>query len=163
MFLKTEQVHTATSLTDIYQTALDVFDLGPDNALESQLPGDSLIKLSKQAYDDERTILSEYHDGGSTTGTFMVRWSKWKYNYYVGYPPQLFNLEDDPDELNDLAQIDEYKSIIDDANRRLRQICDPEQINQQCFEDQAARIKELGGVDACKNLFVFNHTPTPKV
>ena len=159
---QSKQVNTATNLTDIYQTALDVFDLEPMNKQENQLPGDSLIKLSKQAYDPQRTVLSEYHDGGSTTGAFMIRWDKWKYNYYVDYPPQLFNLDNDPNELNDLAPNSRYQHIINQANSRLRNICDPEAVNRQCFKDQSARIKELGGVEACKNAFVFNHTPAPK-
>ena len=34
----------------------------------------------------------------------MVADHEWKYVYYRGFPPQLFNLRDDPDELHDLGQ-----------------------------------------------------------
>ena len=47
------------------------------------------------------------------------------------------------------------------GERRLREICDPEAINAQCFEDQKRGMEELGGRDACINTYVFNHTPTP--
>ena len=33
----------------------------------------------------------------------MLREGRWKYVRYVTYPPQLFDLETDPEELNDLA------------------------------------------------------------
>ena len=35
---------------------------------------------------------------GSTTGAFMIRIGKYKYVHYVDYPPQLFDLETDPEE-----------------------------------------------------------------
>ena len=43
-----------------------------------------------------RTVFSEYHAAGSITGAFMVRHGSFKYVYYVGMPPQLFDLEADP-------------------------------------------------------------------
>ena len=115
--------------------------------------------------DPNRTIFSEYHDGGSTTGTFMVRWNLWKFVYYVGHPSQLFDLKADPDELNNLAMDKTNDSTIcaawKEGERRLRDICDPESVNAQCFLDQKRRIEELGGRDACISSYVFNHTPTP--
>ncbi len=156
-----KQVNTATSLLDIYQTALDIGKLQAQDKTEQRLPGESLVKIANQADNPDRTILSEYHDGGSTTGTFMIRWDKWKYVYYVGHAPQLFNLENDPNELNDLSADPDHYATLAEAEKRLRIICDPEEVNQQCFADQQKRIAELGGVEACKNAFVFNHTPTP--
>ncbi len=34
---------------------------------------------------------------------FMIRWDNYKYVYYTGYSPQLFDLEADPEENCDLA------------------------------------------------------------
>ena len=158
---QTKIVNTATSLLDIYQTAHDVCNVEYQSGIESSLPGESLLKLANQPNDPNRTILSEYHDGGSTTGTFMIRWDKWKYVYYVDHLPQLFDLENDPDEMKDLSGDTNYKTILQEAERRLREICNPEKVNQHCFTDQQKRIEELGGEQACKNAFVFNHTPTP--
>ena len=45
--------------------------------------------------------------------------------------------------------------------RRLAEICDPVAVDAACFAGQAARIAELGGREACRDAFVFNHTPTP--
>ena len=158
---QTKIVNTATTLLDIYQTAHDVCNVGYQSDVESNLPGESLLKLANQPSDPNRTVLSEYHDGGSTTGTFMIRWDKWKYVYYVDHLPQLFDLENDPDEIKDLSGDTNHKTILQEAEKRLREICDPEKVNQQCFADQQKRIQEFGGEEACKNAFVFNHTPTP--
>ena len=161
---KNKRVGTATSLLDLAATATEVTGVDPDE-ISSALPGRSLRELANEDDDLERTILSEYHDGGSTTGTFMVRWQNWKYVHYVGHPPQIFDLEADPHEQEDLVvfQSDRQKTekIIREGERRLREICDPDAVNAQCFEDQKVRIETLGGVEACLNAYTFNHTPTP--
>lgn len=157
------RVKTGTSLLDIAATALDVMGVTHDSASQT-LPGRSLCDIARQTDDLNRTIFSEYHDGGSTTGTFMVRWDKWKYVHYVGVVPQLFNLDDDPHELTDLATETNDSRVTNaliEGRRRLYEICDPEEVNKQCFADQKNRIEELGGEDACLNAYVFNHTPTP--
>ena len=161
---KGKTVATGTSLLDLAATAVDVTGAEPD-AISAALPGKSLREIANQPDDSDRTIFAEYHDGGSTTGTFMVRWDRWKYVHYVGHPPQLFDLQSDPNELEDLAASPEKSATAKDAlvegERRLREICDLEAINQLCFEDQKRRIEELGGREACESAYIFGHTPTP--
>ena len=41
----------------------------------------------------------------------MIRSDDWKFNYYHGYNNQLFNLKDDPDEMNNLSGLKEYSKI----------------------------------------------------
>ena len=158
------RIKTGTTLLDLAATAIDVTGIKHDQG-SSALPGISLRETANADDDPDRTIFSEYHDGGSRTGTFMVRWERWKLVYYVGHPPQLFDLVEDPHELNNLAKpgvnsIKVQKAIME-GERRLREICDPEEVNARCFADQKRRIEELGGEEACRNAFVFNHTPTP--
>lgn len=159
-----KRIKRGASLLDISATALELFNIEKNEA-SRQLPGVSLQEIATEQDDTNRTIFSEYHDGGSTTATFMVRWDNWKYIYYVDFPPQLFNLNDDPNEFSNLAQNESdcphISLALTEGYKRLQEICDPESVNRQCFSDQAKRIEELGGVDACKNAYVFNHTPTP--
>jgi choline-sulfatase len=158
------RVSTGTTLLDIAATAVDVTGVEHDQT-SRELPGVSLRRLANAEDDPDRTIFSEYHDGGSTSGTFMVRWADWKFIYYVGQAPQLFNMKADPNELDNLAtdrpNVPAVQWALKEGERRLRQICDPEQINAGCFADQKRRIEELGGRDACINSYIFNHTPTP--
>ncbi len=42
----------------------------------------------------------------------MVRDARWKYVHYKGFPHQLFDLENDPDELNDLGQDSGQQSVV---------------------------------------------------
>ena len=157
-------VTTAATLLDLAATAVDVAGLSHD-AESRALPGISLRELAAAPDDPERTVLSEYHDGGSTTATFMVRWQRWKYVHYVGDVPQLFDLEADPQELRDLVAVapdrPETQAAVEEGRRRLRAICDPDAVNALCFADQAERIAQLGGEDACLAASRFNHTPTP--
>ena len=158
------RVKTGTSLLDIAATAVDVTGVKHDE-ISRELPGLSLRDIANTEDDPNRTIFSEYHDGGSTTGTFMVRWDHWKFVYYVGQAPQLFDIKADPNELINLSANKKNNRIIQatlkEGERRLREICDPEKVNSQCFEDQKQRIEELGGRKTCINLYNFNHTPTP--
>ncbi|MEL6477063.1 MAG: sulfatase-like hydrolase/transferase [Pseudomonadota bacterium] len=148
---------TAASLFDIAPTAAEVTGAPADPAWI----GDSLLPLARGADDPDRVAFSEYHDGGSSTGAFMIRWDRWKYVEYPGQAPQLFDLAADPDELADLAATAEAGPVLAEGAVRLREICDPEAVNARCFADQAARIAALGGETACREAYVFNHTPTP--
>lgn len=95
----------------------------------------------------------------------MVRWENWKFVHYVGHDAQLFDLAQDPHELHDLALDGVNDPAIlaawREGERRLRAICDPEEVNARCFADQGRRIAELGGFEACRSAYAFNHTPAP--
>ena len=151
--------NTAASIVDVAATALDVML----DTLDDSAPGLSLRQLAQDPDDADRTVLCEYHDGGSTTGAFMVRWGDWKYVCYPGMPPQLFNLAEDPSEDHDLGSDVSQRAAAARAEgaSRLAAICDADAMNRQCFADQAARIEALGGIDVCRNAHLFNHTPTP--
>jgi hypothetical protein len=49
----------------------------------------------------------------------MIRTNTWKYIYYDGFVPQLFNLEEDPDEMNDLGGSEMHKDIRGQLFRQL--------------------------------------------
>ena len=153
----------------IRQDAVHVLDI-PATALAlagvdqpEDWPGVDLVKTAQNPPDHNRTLFSEYHDGGADTGFFMVAWGDWKYIAYAGYDPQLFNLADDPQENHDLAASTDpkHQSARQEGEKRLRAICDPDAVNALAFQDQKKRIEDFGGVNACLNAPAFNATPTP--
>jgi len=148
-------VSTLASLVDIYPTILSAVGAADDG---KKRPGIALQTLANSD-DFERPILSEYHDGGSPTGMFMLRSNRWKYNYYPGYAPELFDMQDDPDELTDLAASEAHADILLDCHQQLLALVDPEAANKLAFADQAAKIEELGGVEAVMNSDEFDFTP----
>ena len=146
---------TPVSLTDLAAT-VELAVCG-----ETREPAGSWQSRPLQEFIDntepERPVLSEYHDGGSPCGFYMLRQGPWKYVCFAeGHPALLFNIDQDPRELTNLA--DDTKTV-DMLHRQLLQILDPEEVNRQAFADQARKIEELGGLDAIRAMPSFNHTP----
>ena len=154
-----QTIDAPVSLIDLYPTAVEATGV----AAKSDDPalGRSLLAACAGETDGGRTVLSEYHDGGSPTGIFMARWHRWKYIHYVGAPPQLFDLDADPHELQDLAHDTGYSDIVQEGELRLRELLDPEEVNRRAFADQARKIAALGGRAAVERSAAFNHTPVP--
>jgi arylsulfatase A-like enzyme len=44
---------------------------------------------------------------------YMLRSERWKYIYFTGFPPQLFDLENDPDEYTDLGRSAAHADVCD--------------------------------------------------
>ena len=154
-----KSVSTPVSLVDCHPTIVE--SVGATVAEErTPRPGRSLVALADGAK-PERTILSEYHDGGAPTGYFMVRENEWKYVHYVGADPQLFNLHDDPFEENDLGCDAGHRGVRSDCEAALRAILDPDAVNRLAFSDQARRIEALGGREAILQMSdqAFGFTP----
>ena len=61
-----------------------------------------------------------------------------------GYNPQLFNLEEDPYEENDLARDNNFKKILESFHGDLLNICNPEEVNKRAKREQNFRksVKE---------------------
>ncbi len=148
---------TPVSLIDGYPTIIESCGIEKSKQ-DSQLPGHSLIGIANGLC-PERSILSEYHDGGSITGMFMVRHKHWKYIYYPGYSPQLFDLNNDPFEKSDLGEDPNFAAIRAECHRELEKIVDPDKANALAFSDQAERIKELGGAGAILASEDFDYSP----
>lgn len=150
--------NTPVSLTDMAAT-IETAITGTERPASAPWQGRPLQEFIMRP-EIGRFILSEYHDGGSPTGFFMVRQGGWKYVYYAGaYPAQLFDLEHDPQECQDLGENPAYAEARDKLNGRLNQILDPEAVNAQAFTDQAHLLERLGGAEKVLAMPGFNHTP----
>ena len=108
-----------------------------------------------------RTILSEYHATGAATGAFMIRKGKFKYVYYAGMPPQLFDLDADPQETRDLAREPGYAGLVADCEKELRRVVDPDAADALAKADQRARIAAFGGREAILKRGSFGYSPAP--
>ena len=111
--------------------------------------------------DVRRTILCEYHATGAATGAFLIRKGPFKYVNYVGMPPQLFDLDADPQETRDLARDPGYRGLVADCERELRRIVDPEAADASARADQGARIAAMGGREAILARGSFGYSPAP--
>lgn len=144
---------------DCYPTFLECAGEVPNEA-EREYPGHSLFEIAAGA-EPNRTILSEYHAMGSTTGAFMIREGHYKYVYYVGYPPQLFDLKADPEELRDLGEDPGFGEILARCEAKLRAILDPEAVDARAKARQQAQMTRHGGRDAVIARGDLGYSPPP--
>jgi choline-sulfatase len=123
-------------------------------------PGVSLSRLAR-GEQPRRNVLSEYHGMGSTTGAFMIRHGRYKYVHYVAYRPQLFDLEQDPEELRDRAGDPKCAGVIEECRARLLEMCDPAQVDTRAKQRQAELLQAAGGRDAVIRRGDLGFTPPP--
>jgi choline-sulfatase len=153
-------VKTAVSHLDAYRTILDCVGLATTGA-EHDLPGGSLYRIAAAGDDASRPVFSEYHAAGAATGAFLLRRGRHKLIYYVGMAPELFDLEADPEELDNLAAKPEHAALLRDMEAALRRIADPEAVDRRAKADQAALVERYGGRDAVLKRGAFGGTPAP--
>jgi choline-sulfatase len=151
-------VNTPISLVDCYPTILETIGVGPTTD-EEKLPGESLWTIM-QAPDQRRFVLSEYHAAGTRHGIYMLCDGRYKYIHYTHEDPQFFDLETDPQELNDLAQSPEHQPLLRKYEGHLRAILDPEAVDAQAKADQWAKVEAFGGEEAVLQRGLSN-SPVP--
>jgi choline-sulfatase len=147
------------SLVDVFPTVVAGAGL-PDHPDDRDLPGASLFDVLRGTA-SPRTVLSQYHAAGAATGAFMIRKGPFKYVYYAGMPPQLFDLDSDPQETRDLAREAGYRGLVEDCERELRRVVDPDAADALAKADQRARIAAFGGREAIIARCSFGYSPTP--
>lgn len=150
---------TPVSLLDVSVTIARHFG----TAIQAAPGTDSLAAIAARPADPERVVLSEYHAVGAVSGAFMLRKGRWKLHHYVGFPPELFDLTEDPEEMHNLAPEPAMAQTLAMMQAELRAICDPDAVNAQAFADQDALIQRHGGRAAALKLGAPGATPPPSV
>jgi choline-sulfatase len=151
---------TPVSLVDLAPTIMDAVGEDP-YAWADGLPGRSLFDIGEKPDDPARTVFSEYHAFGSPSAAFMLRNGRYKYNAYVGYAPELFDLDGDPGEERNLASDPKLAVVVAGLEAQLRAMLDPEAIDARAKADQAALIERFGGPEKACNVGAPGATPAP--
>ena len=149
-------IDTPVSHVDAFPTLMEI----AGEQMPSGFPGFSLTRIS-EGFKPERTVLSEYHGMGSSTGAFAVRVGKWKYVHYAKYGPQLFDLENDPEETMDLAEDPRHAKVLEQCRTALYRICDPQEVDRRARARQSELIAANGGREAVIQRGDFGFTPAP--
>ncbi len=152
---------TPATLVDFYPSIIKATGAQLEDGIS--FPGQSLFVLSTEMDNPDRIAFSEYHAAGSPSGAFMIRKGNFKYIHYVGYKPELFDLEKDPEEQNDLAGDEQYAGILREYESLLRGMVDPDDADRRANAAQKALIENAGGPEAVmSNLVTTKHyTPVP--
>lgn len=149
------------SHVDLYPTILEACGV-PLTAEERAGSNRSLWPLIDGDEHELEPVFAEYHGCGTASGGFVLRDGPLKLVYFVGLPPQLFDLAADPDEANDLGEDPRNAPLVDGMMRKLRAQIDPEAIDKQAKRAQRELIEAHGGKETVlREKGGFSYSPPP--
>lgn len=135
------RVDKLVSLVDLIPTFMDVATDGNAPEPVSPLDGNSLTGL--MSGDDsgwDNRVISEYTGEGVIAPCRMIRCDDTKYIYTHGHPGMMFNLADDPLELENLVGRPETAELEKRLLADLLDGWDPDSISEQCIQSQKERL-----------------------
>ncbi len=106
----------------------------PDN-----LDGQSLIS-AMEGNAENRKIYCEYTAEGSIAPMVMLREANFKLNFCPVDEDQLFNLDNDPNEINNLVESPEFSDIYKKMRNSILETYDFDQLNTAVLESQNKRL-----------------------
>ena len=103
-----------TSLIDVMPTLAELAHI----PVPADADGCSLVPAMRGKIDPDRAIFSEYYEWDQWPGR-MIRFREWKYIYYHGNAELLFDLDRDPQEMQNLVGVPEYADICADLRQQI--------------------------------------------
>ena len=131
------RVSSPVTLIDVFPTIIDLAGIPADMQLTS-LDGRSLTPALKGSA-VAGPVYVEHIDGGTVAPRVMVREEEYKLVLSRGYPTQLYNLAEDPDELSNLSGRPEFSEIEDRLVQLAESNWNLDQLAKDVYADQTAR------------------------
>lgn len=144
------RVSRNTSLVDLLPTLMDMATDGHEPEYASPMDGNSLVGLLRDnntAWND--TVIAEYTGEGVCSPCRMLKRGDFKYIFTHGYPSLLYNLANDPMELDNLAEDPAYAELRREMHEALLDGWDPDDIARRAIATQKERFliqRATGGV-----------------
>ncbi|HEU5318161.1 MAG TPA: sulfatase-like hydrolase/transferase, partial [Chloroflexota bacterium] len=130
-------VKEPVNLIDLLPTWLDL--AGVPNETRLPMDGQSLLPLLDGTDTAPRTTFSEMHVEDNPVPCFMVRRGKHKLIYLHGVGAQLFDLEADPDEWDNLSGKPDHKATEDELRQAILDRFDVETIERDIVRSIKSR------------------------
>jgi choline-sulfatase len=121
---------THVGLLDIAPTLLDIAGIEMPDVMD----GTSVLRDV-----GERTVVGEYLGEGAVAPIFMIRRGQWKFVWSLADPPQLYDLDADPNELNNLATDPAHADTAAAFEAEVFERWDPDAIDAAVRANQQAR------------------------
>jgi len=120
--------HFVNSGIDLMPTICDYAGIDCPRHLTGRSVRPLVEGIQPDTWPDQVVTVTEFHEGGKSYEMRgrMVRTEKYKYNAFSHGEPreQLFDLENDPGEMHNLALDASYHSVIEEHRERLRKWCE---------------------------------------
>ena len=138
---KGQTIDQPVSLLDVLPTMTDALAISADPAWR----GVSLLPVARgeQSPDSERAVFSEYHAHGVSRGFYMIRRGRYKYVYYLNGPNQLFDLESDPYEMQNLVNDPDHSVVRQSLEGELLDVVDPVTTDKRARSHQRRRREQV--------------------
>jgi choline-sulfatase len=132
-------VKESVSTMDLLPTFVELAGAKVDDRLP--IDGVSLYDYLATDKAGKDEVFGEYMGEGTVTPTYMIRRHQWKYTYSLADGPQLFNLEDDPQELRDLTKSKElhHQKVLAQFTVEASQKWEFEKIHNDVLRSQRMR------------------------
>ena len=136
-----ERVPQLVSLVDLLPTFMDVATEGQPPELVAPVDGHSLLPLlSNSEAEWGNQVISEYTGEGVVAPCRMVRRDHLKLIYTHGHPDLLYDLERDPQELDNLIGHPDYAEAEQTLRAEIFKDWNPEEIYDACIQSQKERL-----------------------
>ncbi len=136
------RISRPVSHVDLLPTFIEMFsDPGADPVpLTDDLDGVSLVPLIMDpGHGQPVQVISEFMGEGAISPLVMLRRDRYKFIYSLADPPQLFDLETDPDELDNLAGHEDFAAMVEDFKSTITSRLDLEALESAVLSDQQKR------------------------
>jgi len=139
---KSARVKQNVSLIDLMPTFLDIASGDSFDNYIDEIDGQSLLPAMQGQSDSlDDVVISEFAADGSTGPSRMVKKGAWKYMYLEGVDTLLYNLSDDPNELNNLSGSADAEEIERELHDIAMRDWDPEYWRRVIAHSQQQRLK----------------------
>lgn len=132
------QIKAPVSTMDVLPTVCDLAGLSVDG-ISDWTDGESLVDLAN-GNARETPVAMEYAAEASYAPLVCLRYGKWKYIHCELDPPMLFDLEADPEELNNLAGDPQHAGTAQVLAEKVRQRWDMDAYDAEVRQSQARRL-----------------------
>ena len=132
-----KRVAESVSLVDMLPTLTEL--AGGITDYTSPLDGHSLLPLLEGTSQPERTVYGEMLGEGAVAPLLMIRRGRYKYIYSAPDPEQLYDVETDPLEQNNLAQSSEFETLRQSFYDEVMQRWDIDTLHEEVLESQQRR------------------------
>lgn len=152
------ELKAAVNHIDIYNTVLDAVGVPLKESTASPASASLFREL-----DPKRRVVSQYHTFGSRSAVFMIQDASTKYVHYLDHPPELFDLQNDPEEQVNLAESPEHAELLMRWREYLYAELNPEVVDAAAKARQRELIEFYGGEDAIRSgAGIGGYTPAPE-